>query len=178
MSSLTFSHIDIINTTLVPSSQQPDSSSVTYRTKSIIGFRGRKTTTLSVVDGESEKVVGGIDWRDKSFVINGKEWQLSVLKSKPTGLYKTSLRIWDWGGQSYKIRLGNKQWTATSTTRLTPVVTFNQYQSNIFKANQPASIHFAPGMPEIDKIFFIFVMLYSEIRMQDESADGHLNPDC
>jgi hypothetical protein len=89
MSSLTFSSIDIINATLVPSSQLHDDSPITYRTKSIIGFRGRKTTTLSVVDGEAEKVVGGIDWRDKTFVINGKEWQLSVLKSKPTGLYKT-----------------------------------------------------------------------------------------
>lgn len=84
MSTYTFSTIDILNASLT--SQE---GSLSYRTKSIIGFKGRKTTTLTSTTAGDEKVVGGIDWRERTFVIHGKEWDLANLKSKPSGMYKT-----------------------------------------------------------------------------------------
>lgn len=76
---LTFSTPDLLNATL-------QGSGTSYRTKTTIGFRGRKTTSLTVIHGREQFIVGGIDWRERTFVIDGKTWDLAELKSKAAGL--------------------------------------------------------------------------------------------
>ncbi|KAF5372709.1 hypothetical protein D9615_009883 [Tricholomella constricta] len=164
---LIFSTVDLLNATL------SGSGPTSYRTKTSIGIHGRKTTSLTLINGTEQRIVGGIDWREKDFVIEGKTWELFELKSRPAGPSNT-LRVWHWAGDDYKVNLYGKQWTAISARRLTPLATFNQSVQRIFKASQSAKIEFHTELSETDTVFFLLVMIYSEVRWQDEDVDGHL----
>ncbi|RDB20656.1 hypothetical protein Hypma_012180 [Hypsizygus marmoreus] len=165
---LTFSTPDLLDATI------QSAGSRSYRTKTSTGFRGRKATSLAIINGKEQQVVGGIDWREKELVVEGKSWELSELKSKVPGPSHI-LRVWHWGEENYKVNIHGNQWRATRSGQLTPLVTFTQAVQNFFSASQPARLCFHVDMPETDRIFFILIMIYSEIRRRDEDADGHLD---
>ncbi|GLB38075.1 hypothetical protein LshimejAT787_0411260 [Lyophyllum shimeji] len=163
----TFSTVDLLNATIT------SSGPISFRTKTSVGFTGRKTTSLMASASGQERVVGGIDWREKDLVVLGKTWDLHGLKSRPTGPVNT-LRVWHWAGENYKVDLYGKQWTVTPARQLTPLVTLSQSVQRIFKASKPATIQIHAGLSELDTIFWILVLIYSEVRWQDEDIDGHL----
>ncbi|KAG5641834.1 hypothetical protein DXG03_004137 [Asterophora parasitica] len=153
-----FSSVDLLNATL------SHSGNISYRTKTSTGFLGRKATSLTLIEGTKQRVVGGIDWREKTLVIEGKTWALFDLKSRTAGPSNT-LRVWHWAG---------KQWTAVSARQLVPLVTFNQWVQRIFKSSQAATIEFHTKLSDTHIVFFLLAMIYSEIRWQDDEVDGHL----
>ncbi|KAF8058531.1 hypothetical protein FPV67DRAFT_1676109 [Lyophyllum atratum] len=163
----TFSTVDLLNATL------SSSGATSYRTKTSIGFKGRKATTLTAITGTEQRVVGGIDWREKDMVIEGQTWDLFELKSRPAGPTNT-LRVWHWAGDDYKVKLHGKQWTAISAKQRRPLVTLSQSEQRIFKSSKPATIQFHTALSETNMVFFLLVMIYSEVRWRDEDGDGHL----
>jgi len=162
---LSFSSVDTLN------SKISGSGAVSYRTKTTVGIRGRKTTSL--ITENEQRVVGGIDWRQQQLVIAGKSWSLEELKSRGPG----TLRIWHWGGRHYQVNLYDKQWMLTTERSLTPLATLQQSVINIFKPSQPATMRFDTEFSEIDQVFFLLIMIYSEIWWQDNEVDGHLPHD-
>lgn len=55
---------------------------VHYTTSTTTGFRGRKITTITAASG----LVGMINWREKTFVINGVQRKWDDLKRHSAGI--------------------------------------------------------------------------------------------
>jgi hypothetical protein len=72
MTTLTF-----VDKKLVDSSLVGPNGAVYYTTTTTHGFRGRKITTIMAGSG----LVGAINWREKTFIINGVQRKWSDLRS-------------------------------------------------------------------------------------------------
>lgn len=80
---LTFLNKELLESTLVDAD-----GAVHYmmRTSSVF-ILGRKATTITAATG----LVGTINWRAKTFEINGVQRKWSAIKSKPGGLFSSSV---------------------------------------------------------------------------------------
>lgn len=114
---LTFIDKDLLKSTLVGAE-----GAVQYTTSTTSGFRGRKVTTITAASG----LVGTINWRAKTFDINGVERGWHDLKSKSGGIFSSyvllvlvgesnlmldglSEREWNWGNRPYLLKYHDSQ---------------------------------------------------------------------
>ncbi|KAG6816255.1 hypothetical protein H0H87_007420 [Tephrocybe sp. NHM501043] len=173
MLSFSFSSVNPLNATLTSSNS--GSSSTSYRTKTSGGVLGRKTTSLIAVTGGSSKeqpVVGGIDWRGKVLAVDGKTWDLDQLRSQRISGGTSKLEIIPVTDAKKSVRFRNLTSTSSGSGG-TPLVTLTQSTHRIFKSSTPAIIQFHhTGSTNMtaELIFFMLVMLYSEIEWQDEQV--------
>ncbi|KAJ6529749.1 hypothetical protein B0H19DRAFT_1082858 [Mycena capillaripes] len=159
---------------------------VHYTTTTTIGFRGRKKTTIIAAGG----LVGVLNWRQKTFTINGVQREWEYLKSRSGGIF-SSEREWKWDHIHYKLKYHDSQKEllvdmlppSFNMTRnaddleATPnfanaagTVRFTTYRSHLFRDNKPATIYFPSQMQdETEKMFLLMAMLQTEIRRQDKS---------
>ncbi|KAJ7055787.1 hypothetical protein C8F01DRAFT_1373308 [Mycena amicta] len=158
----------------------PDSG-VYYSTSSTTGaIRGRKITTIRGASG----LVGMIDWKRKTFSINGVE--KSFDDEKPfddvcSGGFLTNWRgrSWQWTDKSFKVESQHmqKEILATSDDMGSGVVRFASYEPHLISKNEAATIRFPYEMQdEIDRLLVLMAILQPEMHEQDirksaESAD-------
>ncbi|KAK7026393.1 hypothetical protein R3P38DRAFT_3530709 [Favolaschia claudopus] len=95
--SLTLTFIDkkLLQTTLIDA----DNAIHYTLTTTSSGFRGKKITTISAASGS----VGLINWREKTFTINGVEKKWEDLKTRSAGVFRTE-REWNWGPRPFNLK--------------------------------------------------------------------------
>lgn len=77
---LTFVDKQLLRTALVGAE-----GAVHYTTSTTSGFLGRKVTTINAASG----LVGVINWREKTFNINGVQREWDDLKSRTGGIFSS-----------------------------------------------------------------------------------------
>ncbi|KAJ6473306.1 hypothetical protein DFH09DRAFT_1219119, partial [Mycena vulgaris] len=91
--------LTFVDKTLLDSPIVAGDGAVHYTTTTTQGFTRRKMTTLMAASG----VVGMINWREKTFTINGVQWRWDDLNSRSAGIF-SSEREWNWAGKPYKVK--------------------------------------------------------------------------
>ncbi|KAJ6575581.1 hypothetical protein DFH09DRAFT_1150646 [Mycena vulgaris] len=148
---------------------------VHYTTSTTSGFVRRKITTIMAASG----LVGMIDWREKTFAINGVQRKWDELKSRSGGIF-SSEREWRWAAVSYKLKYhhSHKELLATPTSgNGAGAVRLTTYQPHLLHENERVAIYFPPEMhDETERMFVLMAILQTEIHRQDtektaETAD-------
>ncbi|KAJ7676184.1 hypothetical protein B0H17DRAFT_1238342 [Mycena rosella] len=146
----------------------PDGA-VHYTTSTTRGFRGRKVTTIMATSG----AVGTINWREKSFVINGVQRGWGDLKSRSEGIF-SSEREWNWANRPYSLKYNRSEKELLATPKLgnmTGSVRFTPYQPHLLHDNEHAVIYFPHQMQdEAERMFLLMAILETEIHRQDQQA--------
>ncbi|KAF8183463.1 hypothetical protein K438DRAFT_1679159 [Mycena galopus ATCC 62051] len=158
---LTFTHEDLLNSSV----NAPDGA-VYYTTITTKGLRGRKITTVTAASG----LVGTINWREKSFVINGVERVQEDLKERSAGIF-SSEREWHWGNIAYKLKYHNLKTELLATPTNgdgTGTIRFTPYTPHRFDHPQRATISFTPQLvDENERMFLLMAILQTEVHPQD-----------
>ncbi|KAJ7657209.1 hypothetical protein DFH06DRAFT_1328034 [Mycena polygramma] len=138
-----------------------------YTFNSTKGFLGRKVTTINAASG----LVGCINWREKTFNINGVQQEWKHIKSRSAGIF-SSEREWTWGNKPYKLKYHNshKELLATpSAGSVAWTVRFTTYDEHLFHKNERAVIYFPHQMQdEVERMFILMAILETDIQRQDE----------
>ncbi|KAK7012976.1 hypothetical protein R3P38DRAFT_2721409 [Favolaschia claudopus] len=158
---LTFTGDKILETALVG----PDNA-VHYTTSTTSGVLGRKITTVSGASGAN----GVINWRDKTFTINGEERNWKDLRSRTGGVF-SSEHEWNWGPRPFRLKYHNsqKELLATpSTGNPADTVRFTVHRPRLLHENEPAVIYFPPQMQdESERMFLLMAILQTDTIRQD-----------
>ncbi|KAF7314836.1 hypothetical protein MKEN_00958100 [Mycena kentingensis (nom. inval.)] len=169
MTTLTFTSKKLCDTTVVG----PDRR-VWYTTETTRGLRGRKVTAIRAASGAT----GKIDWREKTFAINGEQRTLKQLR---TGGFLGQWRgvKWRWAATSYsaKFKHFQKEIWVTPDGMGSGTARFTAYEPHLFGKNDNATILFPLDMQnELERVFVLMIMLQTEMHKQDtrksaEAAD-------
>ncbi|KAF7351986.1 hypothetical protein MVEN_01160800 [Mycena venus] len=147
---------------------------VQYTTTTTSGFRGRKITTIMAASGP----VGVMNWRQKTFTINGVHREWEYLKSRSGGIF-SSEREWKWDHRHYKLKYHDSQKELLATPNFANAagtVRFTTYRSHLFHDNKRAAIYFPSQMEdETEKMFLLMAILQTEIRRQDRARNARNN---
>ncbi|KAJ6584331.1 hypothetical protein B0H19DRAFT_385046 [Mycena capillaripes] len=163
MTTLTFVDKKLVDSPLVG----PDGA-VYYTTTTTHGFRGRKITTIMAGSG----LVGAINWRDKTFTINGVQRKWSDLRSGHFSAWPA--RKWTWGNGTYKFQWHHMQKELVATSEYGgDAVRFTTYEPHLFHKNSQATIHFPDNtQDEIERMFLLMAVLQTEMHKQDVSKSA------
>ncbi|KAJ7753946.1 hypothetical protein DFH07DRAFT_960017 [Mycena maculata] len=136
---------------------------------------GRKVTTITAAGG----LVGLINWREKTFIIDGVQRRWDQLKSRPGGIFSSS-REWNWGHRPYKLKYrdSHKELLATPTFGAADgTVRFTTYRHHLFVDNERAAVYFPLQMQdedhEIERMFLLMSILKTETDREDASRRRH-----
>ncbi|KAK7017812.1 hypothetical protein R3P38DRAFT_3560437 [Favolaschia claudopus] len=161
--SLTLTFVDkkLLQTTLI----DPDNA-IHYTLTTTSGFRGKKITTITAASG----LVGSIDWREKTFTINGVEKKWDDLKTRSAGVFRTE-RNWNWGPRPFNLKYqdAHKELLATPLEG-TPAdpVRFTVHRQHVLHDNEPATIRFPTRMQDdAERMFLLMAILHMEITRQE-----------
>ncbi|KAJ6589315.1 hypothetical protein B0H19DRAFT_1248862 [Mycena capillaripes] len=159
---LTFTDKTILETTVVG----PEGTVHYTTTNAKPGWGGRQITIITAASG----LVGSINWREKTFVINGVQRAWDDLKSR-SGAILSSEQEWNWGNRPFKLKYQNshKELLATSTAgNTTFTVRFTPYRHHVLHDNERAVIYFPPEMQdEGERMFVLMAILQTEIHRLD-----------
>ncbi|KAJ6616701.1 hypothetical protein B0H10DRAFT_1948866 [Mycena sp. CBHHK59/15] len=86
------------------------------------------------------------------------------------GLF-SSTHEWDWDNRPYTLKYHNshKELLATQNSGYRGTVRFTTYQSHLLHDNVLATIHLPYEIDEIEKMFLLMAVLYTETCRQDEN---------
>ncbi|KAK7038565.1 hypothetical protein R3P38DRAFT_2906548 [Favolaschia claudopus] len=161
---LTFADKKLLDTAVIG----PDGA-VHYTTTTTSGLRGRKITTVGAASG----IIGFINWRDKTFVINGVPRSWDDLKSRSGGLF-SSEREWNWANRPFKLQYHDSHQELLATPlagNIADTVRFTTSHPHLFHDNDRAMIYFPYQMQdEIERMFILMAVLHTETHRQDEQA--------
>ncbi|KAK6987468.1 hypothetical protein R3P38DRAFT_2574792 [Favolaschia claudopus] len=160
---LTFADKKLLETSLIG----PDNM-VYYTTSTTKSCSGRKLTTVTAASG----VVGLINWRDKTFSLNGAMKKWDELKSKSAGMCHSD-REWNWGPRPFNLKYhGNcsKELLATPLNgTVADTVRFTTHRQHLLHDNERAVLYFPYHMQdELERMFLLLAILYMEIHRQDQ----------
>ncbi|KAJ7458148.1 hypothetical protein FB451DRAFT_1372328 [Mycena latifolia] len=145
----------------------PDGA-VRYTTSTTQGFLGRKITTIMAASG----LVGIINWREKTFMLNGVERKWDELKSRSDGIF-SSEREWNWANRPYKLKYDTweKELLATpSFGSEAGAVRFTTYQAHLMRENEPALLYFPHELrDELERMFLLMAILQTETTRADRN---------
>ncbi|KAJ7450219.1 hypothetical protein FB451DRAFT_1566702 [Mycena latifolia] len=147
----------------------PDGA-VCYTTSTTHGFRGRKITTIMTASG----LVGIINWREKTFTLNGVQRKWDDLKSRSNGIF-SSEREWNWANRPYKLKYHNweKELLVTpSFGSAAGAVRFTPYHVHLLHDNEPAVLYFPHQMDEVERMFLLMVILQTEIHRRMNASNA------
>ncbi|KAK7017172.1 hypothetical protein R3P38DRAFT_1318294 [Favolaschia claudopus] len=167
---LTFASKKLLETSLIG----PDNMVhyTTSTTKS--SCSGRKLSTVTAASG----VVGVINWRDKTFSLNGvvRKWDEIKRKSAGAGMCHSD-REWNWGPRPFNLKYhGNcssKELLATPLNG-TPAdtVRFTTHRQHLLHDNERAVLYFPYHMQdELERMFLLLVVLYMDVKRQDQEKE-------
>ncbi|KAJ7478540.1 hypothetical protein FB451DRAFT_1242202 [Mycena latifolia] len=134
----------------------PDGA-VHYTTSTTQGLLGRKITTIMAASG----LVGIINWRDKTFTLNGVERKWDELKSRSDGIF-SSEREWNWANRPYKLNEAG-------------AVRFTTYRAHLLHESQRAVLYFPhERQDESERMFLLMAILHMDTTREDrnEAAAG------
>nr|GAT50865.1 predicted protein [Mycena chlorophos] len=149
---------------------------VYYKTSTTTSAFNRPKLTL--VQSATDSTVGRIDWRERTFTINGERRPWALLKSSPK-LFSAE-REWRWYGQAYRLKYDwSNELTATPQFRGAggETVRFSPFQPRILGSNTKAVIWFPPNMDATARMFLLMAVIHMDIRRQERrrrSAAGGL----
>ncbi|KAF8142894.1 hypothetical protein K438DRAFT_1784249 [Mycena galopus ATCC 62051] len=139
---------------------------VHYTIMTTHGFMGRKLTTIASASGVS----GFINWREKSFVINGVQRGWNSLKTRSGGVF-SSEHTWNWGPRPFKLKYHDSHRELLATPSVgdsSDTVRFTTYHPHLFSDNERAVISFPQTMQESERMFVLMAILQTEIQRQDD----------
>ncbi|KAJ7442048.1 hypothetical protein FB451DRAFT_1569109 [Mycena latifolia] len=152
----------------------PDGA-VHYTTSTTQGLLGRKITTIMAASG----LVGIINWRDKTFTLNGVERKWDELKSRSDGIF-SSEREWNWANRPYKLKydIWEKELIATPNFGSEAgAVRFTTYRAHLLHESQRAVLYFPhERQDESERMFLLLAILHMDTTREDlqrnEAAAG------
>ncbi|KAJ7679661.1 hypothetical protein B0H17DRAFT_1077680 [Mycena rosella] len=159
---LTFSDKKLVDSPIVGAE-----GAVHYTTSTTHGFRGRKITTIMAASG----IVGVIDWRKKTFAINGVQRDWDDLKERSGGIF-SSEREWNWANRPYNLKYHHSHKELLATPNFgnsAGAVRFTIYEHHLLHGNDPAVIYFPHAMQdEGERMFLLMAILQTEMHRQDQ----------
>jgi len=161
----TFISRDLLSTAILP---DDPNTWMGYNANTTWGVQGPKATQLTpnLFCKHGPPVDATIGWKDETFTIAGTCAKVNDLKWRPKN--SKSSRMWRWSHKSFIVtyHTGRKRWTASDSSRRIDV-TFTLCKTRLFKADDPALIHFSDNISTEELVFLMVVMIYSEIKRQD-----------
>ncbi|KAF5372688.1 hypothetical protein D9615_009875 [Tricholomella constricta] len=155
--------------------------STIYTLTTNFGLRGRKITILRDENpplGRSG-YVGHILWKEKAVEISGQRKSIAEIRRTEGGLLKLNkTRHWRWSPDSkeYEVRYDRKGWKATVNDNMSIAARFLvPSRPHLFSKPEPPSLHLTKTALEADEVFLILVLIYSEIKRQDQTNSSSAN---
>ncbi|KAJ7779742.1 hypothetical protein B0H16DRAFT_724797 [Mycena metata] len=148
---------------------------VIYSVESKLEFQGRVRTVLrdeNPLPGEtSSKIVGAINWKDKSFEVHGVRRKYDELRRKTGTLFNKS-KYWRWSAtrKEYELSYTHEEWKATIEDGKTIAGRFCvPFRPHLFSKSKPAVLHLTSTALAEDEVFLILVFIYEEVKRQDKT---------
>jgi len=153
--------------------------SAIYTLRTNFGLRGRKVTILKddnpPFNGPSN--VGAIFWADKAFEIHGQRKPIAEILRKEGRFFKKT-RYWKWGTdrKEYQLIHDHDGWKAILNQNMSIAARFLlPPRPHIFGKADPPVLHLTKAALERDEIFLILLLIYSEVKRQDETNSSSAN---
>ncbi|KAJ6603266.1 hypothetical protein DFH09DRAFT_1124094 [Mycena vulgaris] len=159
---LTFENKDVLASPIVDAA-----NTVHYMTTTTRGFVRRKITTVMA----ASNLVGLIDWREKTFTINGVQRKWEDMKTRSGGVF-SSEREWSWTpDRPFKFKYNHSQTELLATPTsgdVSSAVRFTVRKEHLFHAPKPAVIQFPPDLrDETERMYLLLVILKTETQRQE-----------
>jgi len=126
--------------------------------------------TCPVLGGEPT-IVGVINWRRKTFEINGVRKKVDDIRRKPKGFGNKS-RFWKWADdrEEYEVvHFEDGGWQALCTSSDIVEATFSvPYRTHLFKKTKPLVMNLTREALARDEIFLILALIYCETKRQEK----------
>ncbi|KAK7056146.1 hypothetical protein R3P38DRAFT_3170819 [Favolaschia claudopus] len=149
---LTFADKKLLETSLIG----PDNM-IYYTTSTTKSCSGRKLTTVVAASG----VVGLINWREKTFSLNGAVRKWDELKRKSAGMCHSD-REWNWE----ELLATPLNGTVADTVR------FTTHRQHLLHDNERAVLYFPYHMQdELERMFLLLAILYMDVHRQDQEKE-------
>ncbi|KAJ6567950.1 hypothetical protein DFH09DRAFT_437686 [Mycena vulgaris] len=150
--------------------------SVMYSLETKFEFQGRVRTVLrdeNPLPGGASKsaVVGTINWKEKSFEINGYKHECEEMR-RSTGSLFNKTKYWRWAAtrKEYEISYTHEEWKATIEDGKTIAGRFSvPFRPHLFTKTKPAVMHLTTTALAEDEVFLMLVFVYEEVKRQDKT---------
>nr|GAT50867.1 predicted protein [Mycena chlorophos] len=144
---------------------------VYYEISTTRGFLGHKITTIKSVGNVS----GAINWREKTFTLNGMERKWKDLEHREAGflgLFKSE-RNWNWNERPYNLKYhdSHKELLVTPKFPGGEMVRFTTYQHHLLHENARAVIYFPQNMDLSERMFLLMAVIEMEFTRQEEERE-------
>ncbi|KAJ7617137.1 hypothetical protein FB45DRAFT_933501 [Roridomyces roridus] len=116
-------------------------------------------------------IVAAINWKDKTFEINGQKRPCSELKRSVGPLFNKR-KFWRWSEErkEYEISYTHEEWKVTIEDGKTIAGRFLvPFRPHLFSKTKPAVIHLTTTALAEDEVFLILVFVYEETKRQDKT---------
>ncbi|KAF8161645.1 hypothetical protein B0H34DRAFT_388184 [Crassisporium funariophilum] len=149
-------------------------NSVVYTVSTDQTIWGRTYTYLKDANpalGGDASIVGGINWKRKTFEVNGQRKSLGDIRRKPGGLLKKS-RFWKWAEDREEydvVHHDDTQWQASCTSTTKVEATFSvPRRPQLFGRQKPLVLNLSRRALARDEVFLILVFIYGEMKRQEQ----------
>ncbi|KAF8816006.1 hypothetical protein BYT27DRAFT_6483652 [Phlegmacium glaucopus] len=162
-------HANLLNTRL----QSSHDNSIIYAISTSQTLWGRKYTYLRDANpalGEAPTTVGTIDWKKKTFEIQGQRKSIKNIKRIPKGSSKGS-RFWRWSDdrEEYEIVYKKRMWKGLLSAKNNDAeATLSvPFRSQLFGKTKPMVLNLSRTALAKDEVFLILVLIYSQTKRRD-----------
>jgi len=156
-------------------------NSVIYSISTSQTLWGRTYTYLrdtNPASGRESTIVGAINWRKKTFEIQGQRKLIRDVRRKPKGFFDRT-RFWRWSDdrEEYEIVYHNQEeWQALLSAKNSDIeATFSvPFRPQLFGKAKPVVLNLSRVALARDEVFLILVFIYGETKRQEKmnSAGG------
>ncbi|KAJ7171426.1 hypothetical protein C8R46DRAFT_1190744 [Mycena filopes] len=155
-------------------------NAVMYSVASKLEFQGRVRTVLrdeNPLPGVApSRVVGAINWKERSFEVLGHKRKYEEMRRTKGGLFNKS-KYWRWSAtrKEYELSYTHEEWKATLEDGKTTAGRFCvPFRPHLFTKSKPAVIHLTPAALAEDEVFLLLVFIYEECKRQDKTNTSTL----
>ncbi|KAF8816002.1 hypothetical protein BYT27DRAFT_7185731 [Phlegmacium glaucopus] len=125
--------------------------------------------------GGEPTIVGAINWRKKTFEIQGQRKSIGAIRRKPKGLFNKS-RFWRWSDdrEEYDIVYDNREleekWKAVSIAKKgdAAATLSAPFRPQLFGKTKPVVLNLSRAALAKDEVFLILVFIYGEMKRQEK----------
>ncbi|KAF9486052.1 hypothetical protein BDN70DRAFT_870566 [Pholiota conissans] len=126
--------------------------------------------------GGDPTIVGVVNWKKKTFDVQGQRKAVKDIRRKPEG-FRNKSRFWKWadGREEYDIVHCEEGWQATCTnTKEVEAILTVPYRPHLFGKEKPVVLNMTRVALLQDEVFLILVFIYCEMKRQEKinSAAG------
>ncbi|KAJ6534197.1 hypothetical protein B0H19DRAFT_440437 [Mycena capillaripes] len=150
---------------------------VMYSLQTKFEFQGRVRTVLRDENpllpgtGTASAIVGGINWKEKTFEVHGQKRKYDELRRSAGSLFNKT-RLWRWSParKEYELSYTHEEWKATIADGKTIVGRFCvPFRPHLFSKSKPAVIHLTSTALAEDEVFLLLVFIYEEVKRQEKT---------